>query len=70
MATGGSGDVLAGMIGGLLGQGMEPFMATKVAVFLHGLSGDVLAQEKSTYSLMASDIITGISYVLGNGEEK
>ena len=70
MATGGSGDVLAGMIGGLLGQGMEPFMATKVAVYLHGLSGDVLAQEKSTYSLMASDIITGISYVLRNGEEK
>jgi len=68
MATGGSGDVLAGMIGGMLGQGMDPFLAAKLAVYLHGLSGDAMAQKKSMYSLMASDIITGISYVLGNRE--
>ena len=67
MATGGAGDVLAGMMGGLLGQGMEPFAAAKLAVYLHGLAGDAMAEEKSVYSLMASDIITGLSRVLIGG---
>lgn len=66
MATGGSGDVLAGMIGGLLGQHLESFEAAKLGVYLHGLSGDVMAEEKGVYSLMASDIITGISRIFGN----
>lgn len=64
MATGGSGDVLAGLIGGLVAQGMEPFEAAKLAVYIHGLAGDIMADEKSVYSLMASDLITGISRVL------
>lgn len=63
MATGGSGDVLAGMMTGLLGQRMEPFAAAKLAVYLHGLSGDVMAREKGRYSLLASDLITGIAKV-------
>ena len=66
MATGGSGDVLAGLTGGLLAQGMEPFEAAKLAVYIHGLAGDIMADEKSVYSLMASDLITGISRVLNN----
>lgn len=65
MATGGSGDVLAGMIGGLLGQGMEPFAAAKLGVYLHGLSGDAVAERKGYYSLMASDLIEGLAEVLG-----
>ena len=64
MATGGSGDVLAGLTGGLLAQGMEPFEAAKLAVYIHGLAGDIMADEKSVYSLMASDLIMGISRVL------
>ena len=64
MATGGSGDVLAGFLGGLLGQGMEPYEAAKLAVYIHGLSGDVMAEEKSRYSLMASDLLTGIGKVI------
>ena len=63
MATGGSGDVLAGIIGGLLGQHMEPFAAARLAVYLHGLSGDAMAQEKGVYSLLASDLIMGIARV-------
>lgn len=66
MATGGSGDVLAGMLGGLLAQNMDPFEAAKLAVYLHGLSGDVMVQEKGVYSLMASDLICGMARVLGS----
>ena len=64
MSTAGSGDVLAGMIGGLLGQGMEPFAAARLAVYIHGLSGDVMAEKVSNYSLMASDLIDGIGEVI------
>ena len=53
------------MIGGLLGQHIEPFEAAKLGVYLHGMSGDIMAEEKGTYSLMASDIITGISRISG-----
>lgn len=63
MATGGSGDVLAGLLGGLLGQGVEPFAAAKLAVYLHGLAGDAMATETGTYGLMASDLITGLHKV-------
>ena len=70
MATGGSGDVLSGIIGGLLGQGMEPFSAAKLGVFLHGLAGDVQAEEKGYYSLMASDLMEGLARVFSeNGCE-
>ena len=61
MATGGSGDVLAGIMGGLLGQHMEPFAAAKLAVYLHGLSGDAAAKKKGVYSMMASDLICGVA---------
>lgn len=63
MATGGSGDVLAGIIGGLLGQKMEPFAAAKLGVYLHGLAGDAMISEKGTYGLMASDLISGLCKV-------
>jgi NAD(P)H-hydrate epimerase len=60
MATAGSGDVLTGMIAAFLGQGLDGFSAAKYAVYLHGLAGDLAAQEKTEISLIASDIIAKI----------
>lgn len=57
MGTGGSGDVLTGIILGLLAQGMTSFDAALVGVYLHGLAGDIAAKKRSEFSLMAGDII-------------
>jgi NAD(P)H-hydrate epimerase len=60
MATAGSGDVLTGIIGAFLGQGLNAFAASKYAVYLHGLAGDLAAKEKTEIGMIASDIITKI----------
>ncbi len=60
MATAGSGDVLAGMIGGLIGQRMDPFKATLLGVYLHSLAGDFAAQTHGHRSMTAPDIIENI----------
>ncbi len=56
MATGGSGDVLSGVIGALLGQGLAPMPAALLGVYLHGLAGDIAACEVGSAGLLASDI--------------
>ena len=56
MATGGSGDVLTGIITGLLAQGYESQHAAILGVYLHGLAGDLAAKELSQEALMAGDI--------------
>lgn len=56
MATGGTGDVLTGLIAALLGQGLEPFAAAQVGVYAHGLAGD-LARDRLGISLIASDLL-------------
>ena len=61
MATGGSGDLLAGLLVGLVGQGIAPFQAACAAVWLHGRAGDLAAAEKSQGSLIASDLIEKLS---------
>lgn len=57
MATGGSGDVLTGIIISLLAQQYSPCESALLGVFLHGLAGDFAAKSKSIYSLLPSDII-------------
>jgi NAD(P)H-hydrate epimerase len=57
MATGGTGDVLTGMITAFLGQGLEPFAAAQLGVHLHGLAGDLARDELGEVSLIASDLI-------------
>ncbi len=63
MATAGSGDVLAGIIGGLLATGEDKFISAKYGVFIHGLAGDIAAKEKGEISLIASDIIEKLPLV-------
>ena len=60
MATGGSGDVLAGMTGALVAQGAPLFEAAASAVYLHGLAGDIAAQRLGKVSLLPGDIIETI----------
>lgn len=57
MATAGSGDVLAGVIGGLLAQSLPAFEAACLGACLHGLAGDLAAREKGEISLVAGDIL-------------
>lgn len=56
MATGGSGDVLTGIITGLLAQGYHPLLAALIGVYFHGLAGDKAAEQKGMNALIASDI--------------
>lgn len=60
MATAGSGDVLTGIIAGLLGMGLEAADAAILSPYLHGLAGDIATAELSSYSMTAGDIITFI----------
>jgi len=56
MATGGSGDVLTGIILGLLAQGYSSFEAAVLGVYLHGMAGDIAAKQKSMEAMIAGDI--------------
>ena len=57
MAKAGSGDVLAGMIAGLIAQGMDIWEGAVLGVYLHGLCGDIAAENITQYSVMANDLI-------------
>lgn len=57
MATGGSGDVLTGILTGLLGQGYKPGAAAVLGVYLHGMAGDLAAEKLGEEALVASDIV-------------
>jgi ADP-dependent NAD(P)H-hydrate dehydratase len=57
MATGGTGDVLTGLITALWCQGLDAFDAARLGVYLHGLAGDLAAEELGQVSLIASDLV-------------
>jgi NAD(P)H-hydrate epimerase len=58
MASGGAGDVLTGLIAALLGQGLEPFAAAQLGVYLHGRAGDMVANELGEAGMIASDLLS------------
>lgn len=60
LATAGSGDVLTGMIAGMLAQGLDPVEAAMTGVYLHGSAGDIMADRYTEYGLMATDILEAI----------
>jgi NAD(P)H-hydrate epimerase len=57
MASGGMGDVLAGMLAGFLAQGFAVEDALRLGVFLHGFAGDLVASVKGEIGMIASDVI-------------
>jgi len=64
MATGGSGDVLSGIIGSLLAQKIDPFRAASLGAYIHSLAGDKYIEANPVYTLLASDIINNLAKVL------
>ena len=60
MATGGTGDVLTGVITALLGQGLSNFDAAVLGVYVHGLAGDIAAKKVGEVSLIATDVIDSL----------
>lgn len=65
MSKGGSGDVLSGVIGGLIAQGMKPKEAAKAGVYLHGRAGNLAKESCGSYSMIARDILHYIPAALG-----
>ncbi len=68
MATAGSGDVLTGILAGLIAQGMAPWEAAFTGVYLHGAAAEKQVQQTGTYGMMARDILDGIKMVLKEKE--
>ncbi|MCI8550179.1 MAG: NAD(P)H-hydrate dehydratase [Lachnospiraceae bacterium] len=68
MATGGSGDVLSGLLGGLLAGGMELAEAAETGVYLHGLAGDAAASRLGRHAMLAGDILEAAGTVLHTWE--
>ena len=70
MASGGSGDVLTGIIAGLLAQGMEAALAAAAGVYLHGLAGDMAARDKGMMGIIAGDILDSLPEALKTVESE
>ncbi len=64
LASGGTGDVLAGLIGGLLGQGCEPFTAAVTGVYVHAAAGRAVSERLGESGLLASDLLPEIPLVM------
>ena len=69
MASGGSGDVLTGLIAALVSQGLSPFDAAQLGVYLHGLAGDLAAERVGQESLIASDLVEALPEAFARSRE-
>ena len=69
MATGGSGDALAGYLAGFLAQNMPAGQAAALGVCLHGMAGDLAAEEKGAFGMTASDILNQLPYAAKRASE-
>jgi len=56
LASGGTGDVLAGAVGALLAQGLDPYAAARLGVYLHGMAGEAVRERLGDAGLLASDL--------------
>ncbi len=61
MATGGSGDVLGGVIAAIIGQGLDPFEAAVLGVYAHGLAGDIAKDQNGEVGMIAGDIVDSLA---------
>ena len=66
MATGGTGDVLTGLISAFLGQGLDAFAAAQLGVHIHGLAGDLARDEMGEVALIASDLLDFLPSAIQN----
>ena len=66
LASGGTGDVLAGMVGGLLAQGLPPLEAGVVGVWVHGAAADRLAEERGSAGTLAGEVADAVPGILGS----
>jgi NAD(P)H-hydrate epimerase len=64
LATGGTGDVLSGIIGGLIAQGSDPFSAAVTGVYIHAAAGRRLSRRMGDSGLLASDLLPEIPVVM------
>ena len=64
MGTAGSGDVLAGVIGALLGEGLSAWESARAGVLWHAQAGDLAGREKTERSMIASDIVDRLTRVV------
>lgn len=69
MASGGQGDVLSGILGGLLVQGISPHEALPLGVYLHGLAADTIVEQNGPAPVLATDIIDMLPVLLGGKED-
>ena len=60
MGTGGTGDVLSGVIGGLIAQGLDGADAALLGVYAHGLAGDIAAERRGRRGMLAGDLVEAL----------
>ncbi len=68
LAKGGTGDVLSGVVGALLGRGLDAWQAALAGVFLHGRAGDLAAEERGQEALLAGDVVEALGRALKTQE--